>query len=69
MQHWEFAMLTWGGGETQVGFTHHESWRHQAGEEFWEIMRRLGDEGWELVSTTQAAGGESSLYWFKRPQT
>jgi hypothetical protein len=66
MQSWEFALLTWQPGRTAVGFTHHETWRALAGEEFWDVMRRLGDDGWELVSAIEEQTAERSLYWFKR---
>ena len=66
MQRWEFGLLTWGEGKTEVGFTHHERWRGLAQEEFWEVLRRLGDEGWEMVSALEEP--TRSLYWFKRPQ-
>lgn len=68
MQRWEFALLSWGAGLTEVGFTHHDSWRELPGEEFWDTLRRLGDEGWELVSVIEGPGIQKTQYWLKRPQ-
>ena len=66
MRSWEYALLTWSSDETKVGFTHHESWRKLNGEEFWDVLRRLGDEGWEMVSVLEEPARERSIYWFKR---
>ncbi|MCC7104263.1 MAG: hypothetical protein IT307_03905 [Chloroflexi bacterium] len=68
MQAWEFALLSWGRELTEVGFTHHDTWRGLSGSEFWDVLRRLGDEGWEMVSSLEDLSGDRSLYWFKRPQ-
>lgn len=68
MQRWEFALLTWSREKTEVGFTHHESWRSLAPEDLWDTLRRLGDEGWEMSSATEEPAIGMSLIWFKRPQ-
>lgn len=60
MQKWEYAWLTYP-GEWPVEFSHHqEQWKPIKGEKYSAVLKRLGDEGWELVS------GEPGRIWFKR---
>jgi hypothetical protein len=47
---WEYARLESGDSGISVLFTHRESWTGLAPEAFFETLRRLGDEGWELVA-------------------
>jgi hypothetical protein len=68
MPSWEYALLSWSTEEMKVGFTHHESWRKLDREEFWDVLRRLGDEGWEMLSVLEEPVRERSLYWLKRPR-
>ena len=76
MQRWEYARFIWGGEEARdprrVGFTYGDPWS-VGSDDFWATMRRLGDEGWELISTAKIAGSserpytESWIMYFKRP--
>jgi len=54
MQCWEYARFIWGGEDSRaprrVGFTHADPWSVGA-DDYWVTLRRLGEEGWELVST------------------
>jgi hypothetical protein len=73
---WEYARLESTGTGVGVVFTHREPWPRQAPETFFDTMRRLGDEGWELVSALPLAATVSGEHmrldtdrWlmFKRP--
>jgi hypothetical protein len=55
MQRWEYAELLWGGRDRgavrMVTFTHRaERWEPLDRGACLETVRRLGDEGWEMVS-------------------
>ena len=50
MTRWEYARLESTSAGVGVVFTHREAWPRQTPEEFFNTLRRLGDEGWELVS-------------------
>jgi hypothetical protein len=54
---WEYARLESTPGGVNVVFTHHESWTGLPAEAFFDTMRRLGDEGWELVTAIPLAAG------------
>jgi hypothetical protein len=54
---WEYARLESAPGGVNVVFTHHESWTGLPAEAFFDTMRRLGDEGWELVTAIPLAAG------------
>ena len=65
MQKWEYAQLEWlvgPGSRRSVEFTHSKKWEPLGDglAMFWATLRRLGEEGWEMVH----AGGS---FWFKRP--
>ena len=66
---WECACLTWSKEDMKVGFARHESWRTLDVDEFWDTLRRLGDEGWEMLSTIEEPARERGLLWFKRQGT
>ena len=74
MQKWEYAILIfWGiaGWTRRVEFTHHDKWEPIGKEDLLPTLRRLGEEGWELVSAER--GGSVTItntegrYIFKRP--
>ena len=76
MTRWEYARLSSTGEGVDVIFTHRQGWPRQAPDLFFDTLRRLGDDGWELVSalplTLSAAGETFKLEpdrWllFKRP--
>jgi hypothetical protein len=73
---WEYARLESTGSGVGVVFTHREPWPRQAPETFFDTMRRLGDEGWEVVSALPLGASISGEHmrldtdrWllFKRP--
>jgi hypothetical protein len=60
---WEYARLSSTGEGVDVIFTHQQGWPRQAPDLFFDTLRRLGDDGWELVSAlplTLSAGGPGS---------
>ena len=50
MTRWEYARVSSTDAGVDVVFTHREAWPRQAPEQFFGTLRRLGDEGWELVA-------------------
>jgi len=50
MTRWEYARLKSTDEGLDVVFTHRQAWPAQAPEQFFDTLRRLGDEGWEVVS-------------------
>jgi hypothetical protein len=54
---WEYARLESGPDGVGVVFTHREPWTGLPPEAFFDTLRRLGDEGWELVSAVPLAAG------------
>ena len=54
---WEYARLESTPGGVNVVFTHHESWTGLPADSFFDTLRRLGDEGWELVTAIPLAAG------------
>ena len=60
MQQWEYAFLTLEravydqdtGPKAKLTYTHSDEAEEIAGSQFRGTIRRLGDEGWELVSIT-----------------
>ena len=70
MQKWEYAQINWEGAgmgkHRSVEFTHHESWTKVGGNELFPLLRRLGEEGWELVAHTLDSRNWNT-WWFKRP--
>jgi hypothetical protein len=76
MTRWEYARLSSTGDGVDVIFTHRQGWPRQAPDLFFDTLRRLGDDGWELVSAlplTISSAGEAFKVepdrWllFKRP--
>ena len=83
MQMWEYVQLYWEfpEGDRAVIFTHHDAWHFSERRKtifqpkppnmptFFEVLRRLGEEGRELVNSTdwssQAMSGDRLS--FKRP--
>jgi hypothetical protein len=73
---WEYARLSSTKGGVDVQFTHRQAWPSQAPDLFFDTLRRLGDDGFELVTAlplTISAGKEEFTVepdrWllFKRP--
>jgi hypothetical protein len=68
-QQWEYAEFFFQGGvgkHRTVRFTHQEDWTKIGGDELVATLRRLGEEGWEMVTHSTTGEGYSSWY-FKRP--
>ena len=62
---WEYAEYTTRYGATgHVAYTHRPVASSPDREDHMKALRRLGDEGWELVGFT--ANGQSFYYIFKR---
>lgn len=65
MQRWEYATLeSRGSYDIRINFSHGPSWAKVGYKEYWTVLKRLGDEGWEMVC---ASGIDASLLHFKRP--
>jgi hypothetical protein len=63
---WEYAHLlfgTSGNANDHLLFTHQDE--HRVEGSIWDVIRELGDDGWELVTTHVLKDGEE--LWFKRP--
>jgi hypothetical protein len=54
---WEYARLESTEEGVNVVFTHRESWTGISADAFFDTMRKLGDEGWELVTAVPLAAG------------
>lgn len=78
MTRWEYARLSSTKAGVEVQFTHRQAWPSQAPDLFFDTLRRLGDDGFELVTalpltvTGGSGGGEFTVEpdrWllFKRP--
>ena len=52
---WEYARLESTDRGISVVFTHREAWTGVPPEAFFDTLRRLGDEGWELVAALPLA--------------
>ncbi len=55
MTRWEYARLKSTNEGVDVVFTHRQPWASQPPEQFFDTLRRLGDEGWEVVSAMPLA--------------
>lgn len=55
MARWEYARLESVAEGVGVVFSHREPWPRQSPEAFFDSLRRLGDDGWELVSALPLA--------------
>ena len=55
MTRWEYARLESTDDGVGVVFTHRDAWPRQGPEAFFATLRRLGDEGWEVVSALPLA--------------
>ena len=60
MTRWEYARLSSTGAGVDVVFTHREAWPRQGADEFFATLRRLGDEGWEMVAALPLAVAEKA---------
>ena len=76
MTRWEYARLASTGDGVDVVFSHRQAWPRQSADLFFDTLRRMGDEGWEVVSAmplsvTEKAGGftvePDRWLLFKRP--
>jgi hypothetical protein len=68
MQQWEYAYLSYYAGmgkRREVQFTNGEVW-DKIPNDFVGTLRRLGDQGWELVLDSTVPDGFNLL--FKRPK-
>jgi hypothetical protein len=54
---WEYARLESTEDGVSVVFTHHDSWTGLPADAFFDTLRKLGDEGWELVTAVPLAAG------------
>ena len=50
MTRWEYARLESTDQGINVRFTHRQGWTGLTPEAFFDTLRKLGDEGWELVA-------------------
>ena len=57
---WEYARLESTADGVNVVFTHHNSWTGIPADAFFDTLRTLGDEGWELVTAVPLAAGADS---------
>ena len=55
MTKWEYARLESSDQGVSVVFSHQVPWTGLAPEAFFDTLRRLGDEGWELVTAIPLA--------------
>jgi hypothetical protein len=62
MTKWEYARLQSQETGLNVVFTHRPAWTGLAPEAFFETLRRLGDEGWELVAAIPLAADAAYEY-------
>src|SRR4051794_6891052 len=60
MMRWEYARLQSTEEGINVVFTHRQAWMGIAPEGFFQTLRQLGDEGWELVAALPLAVTSSS---------
>ena len=56
MTRWEYARLESTAAGISVVFTHRQPWVGLAPEAFFDTLRRLGDEGWEVVAALPLGG-------------
>jgi hypothetical protein len=56
LRRWEYARLESTDDGVGVVFSHRPAWPRQAPDAFFDTLRRLGDEGWELVSALPLGG-------------
>ncbi len=76
-QKWEYAQLQWSGhsqspSEGVVTYAQRREDENISDEGLWEALRRLGEEGWEMVgfaeqSYTGKEANFSRTFMFKRP--
>lgn len=66
MARWEYARLESVAEGVGVVFSHRQPWPRQAPEAFFDTLRRLGDEEWELVAALPLA---ASVKDAKSPQS
>jgi hypothetical protein len=60
MTRWEYARLESTDAGVGVVFSHRQPWQRLAPEAFFDALRQLGDEGWELVSAMPLAAVATS---------
>jgi hypothetical protein len=69
MQKWELANLQWEGTgmgkKRYVEFTHRPRQDKLHGDQLYQVMHDLGEDGFELVGQVSVGGWNS--WWFKRP--
>jgi hypothetical protein len=66
MQKWEYALFGWGPEPEdlrRVVFTTGTVWDLNSSDEYWAVLGRLGDEGWEMVAQVNTWS-----LMFKRPK-
>lgn len=62
MTRWEYARLESRTAGVNVVFTHQPPWTGLSPDAFFETLRRLGDEGWEVVSVLPLAAEVTSTH-------
>ena len=65
---WEYARLKSTADGVNVVFTHHDSWTGIPADAFFDTLRKLGDEGWELVTAVPLAAGAEFDAQFPLPR-
>lgn len=60
MTRWEYARLESRASGVNVVFTHRQPWTGLSADSFFDALRRLGDEGWEVVSVLPLAAEVTS---------
>ena len=50
MTRWEYARLQSTADGVDVVFTHRQAWPRQGPDQFFDMLRRMGDDGWEVVT-------------------
>lgn len=70
---WEYASFFWGGSSEltirTMEFSHpnFKTNKQVDADGFWDAMRHLGEEGWELVSVSDPPDSSWQRFFFKRP--
>ena len=69
MQRWDYAVFYFQAGRGKkrfVAFTDQKSWEPIGDNDFLNVLDRLGEDGWEMVSS-QLEGDGAEAWYFKRP--
>jgi hypothetical protein len=55
-------------GRRSTGKIGHDEWWEGETDNIWNILDKLGEQGWELVSVKKHGGYTQGYYFFKRPK-